>query len=69
MLQTGQRKDRSIGIHFYVLERLKIYRDQTEPLVKFYKDLAASTTRSLKLYAIDGQGDTSDIKVKISDIT
>lgn len=51
-----------------VLERLKVYRDQTEPLVKFYKDLSESKTRPLHYHAIDGQGDTADIKLKISGI-
>jgi adenylate kinase len=51
-----------------VLERLKVYRDQTEPLVKFYMNLSASTTKPLHYYAIEGQGETSEIKQKISDL-
>jgi adenylate kinase len=49
-----------------VLERLKVYSEQTEPLVKFYKDLSGSTTKPLHYYAIDGQGETSEIKQKIA---
>lgn len=52
-----------------VLERLNVYRDQTEPLVKFYNDLSASsTTRPLHYCAIEGTGETSEIKQKISAI-
>ena len=51
-----------------VMERLKVYREQTEPLVGFYKERAARPGNSLSYHAIDGTGDTDDIKNVIFDI-
>lgn len=51
-----------------VMERLKVYREQTEPLVGFYKERAARPGTSLSYHAIDGTGDTDDIKNVIFDI-
>ena len=48
-----------------VKERLNVYRDQTEPLVKFYQDLSNQSNGSLKYSEIEGVGDTNEIKVKI----
>ena len=48
-----------------VKERLNVYRDQTEPLVKFYQDLSSQSNGSLKYSEIEGVGDTNEIKVKI----
>lgn len=51
-----------------VMERLKVYREQTEPLVGFYKERATRPGISLSYHAIDGTGDTDDIKNVIFDI-
>ena len=48
-----------------VLERLRVYREQTEPLVSFYQDLAGKT-EGLAYAAIAGTGSTDEIKDKIS---
>ena len=48
-----------------VKERLNVYRDQTEPLVKFYQDLSSQSNGSLKYSEIEGVGDTNEIKAKI----
>lgn len=48
-----------------VKERLNVYRDQTEPLVKFYQNLSNESNGSLKYSAIQGVGDTSEIKANI----
>lgn len=49
-----------------VMERLRVYREQTEPLVKFYQDLSAASNGSVKYESIAGVGSTDDIKNKIS---
>lgn len=51
-----------------VAERLTVYRDQTEPLVSFYKDLSNKQGSRLSYHTIDGLGDTDDIKTVIFDI-
>jgi adenylate kinase len=48
-----------------VRERLKVYREQTEPLVKFYQDLSSASNGSVMYRAIEGVGSTEDIKSKI----
>lgn len=48
-----------------VVERLRVYREQTEPLVKFYKDLSTASNGSVKYSAINGVGSTDDIKTEI----
>tara|TARA_R110002072_G_scaffold51389_1_gene137869 strand:- start:58985 stop:59641 length:657 start_codon:yes stop_codon:yes gene_type:complete len=59
-----QRKDDEEGT---VIERLRVYREQTEPLVKFYQDLSAASNGSVMYQAIEGVGSTEEIKSKISD--
>ena len=49
-----------------VQERLSVYRDQTEPLVTFYKAMAEKT--SLVYEAINGLGETDDIRNTIFNI-
>lgn len=51
-----------------IRERLKVYKDQTEPLVEFYQSVANQPNSSLTYHAIDGVGATDDIKTKISAI-
>ena len=46
-------------------ERLKVYADQTEPLVQFYQKLSAEAGSTLAYNAIDGLGSTDDISSKI----
>jgi adenylate kinase len=48
-----------------ILERLKVYQEQTEPLVVFYKNLSAQSPDRLRYFAVDGLGDTAEIKLKI----
>ena len=47
-----------------ILERLRVYREQTEPLVGFYKSLADGND-ALSYEAIDGVGDTDAIRTNI----
>ena len=46
-----------------VRERLRVYQEQTAPLVSFYQNVAATT--SVRYSAIDGTGSTDDIRVRI----
>ena len=46
-----------------VRERLRVYQEQTAPLVSFYQNVAATT--SVRYSAVDGTGSTDDIRVKI----
>ena len=48
-----------------VVERLRVYREQTAPLVGFYSTLAQRSDNALGYYVIDGVGSTEDIKQKI----
>lgn len=54
-----QRDDDKEGT---IAERLNVYREQTEPLVNFYKKVADDATQSLRYHAIDGLGETDQIK-------
>ena len=56
LIQRDDDKEETIA------ERLRVYREQTEPLVDFYKKLAEDTNRSLTYHAIDGLGKTEDIR-------
>ena len=46
-----------------VRERLRVYQEQTAPLVSFYQNVAATT--SVQYSAVDGTGSTDDIRVRI----
>ena len=47
-----------------VRERLRVYQEQTAPLVSFYRNVAATT--SVRYSAVDGTGSTDDIRVRIA---
>lgn len=51
-----------------VLERLNVYKDQTEPLVAFYKSMSQAQDSHLTYHAIDGTGETEEVKAVIFDI-
>lgn len=51
-----------------VVERLNVYKEQTEPLVAFYKDISNRLGSELSYHSIDGSGDTDDIKKVVFDI-
>ena len=51
-----------------ILERLKVYREQTEPLVSFYKEMSQKQGSKLSYHKTDGNGDSDDIKNVIFDI-
>ncbi len=51
-----------------VAERLRVYRDQTAPLVNFYKEMSAAQNSQLSYHTIDGLGETDDIKKIVFDI-
>ena len=57
-----QRDDDKEGT---VVERLRVYREQTEPLVKFYKDLSVESNGAVKYQSIAGVGSTDEIKSKV----
>jgi adenylate kinase len=46
-----------------VRERLRVYQEQTAPLVSFYQNVAATT--SVRYSAVDGTGSTDDIRARI----
>ncbi len=49
-----------------IVERLRVYRKQTEPLVNFYQSLANKSDSALTYDAIDGTGDAEEIKNRIT---
>lgn len=51
-----------------IVERLSVYREQTEPLVGFYKDLSNMRDSHLSYHTIDGMGNTDDIRELIFNI-
>jgi adenylate kinase len=51
-----------------ITERLNVYRDQTEPLVSFYKAMSNGPGSVLTYHAISGTGETEGIKDVIFDI-
>ena len=48
-----------------VRERLRVYREQTEPLVSFYRNLAEHSDGRVKYTSISGTGTTEEIKERI----
>ena len=48
-----------------VIERLRVYREQTQPLVGFYQSIAERSESNLRYCAIEGVGSTDDIKQKV----
>ena len=46
-----------------VRERLRVYQEQTAPLVSFYQNVSATT--SVRYSAVDGTGSTDDIRARI----
>ena len=51
-----------------ILERLRVYKAQTEPLVGFYRTLVGRSDESPAYSAIDGTGPTEEVKLKIAAI-
>lgn len=51
-----------------ILERLKVYGEQTEPLVSFYKEMSQKPGSKLSYHKTDGNGNSDDIKNVIFDI-
>lgn len=49
-----------------VIERLRVYREQTQPLIGFYQDMADKSCGNLRYCVIEGVGSTDDIKHKVS---
>ncbi len=47
-----------------VRERLRVYHEQTKPLVGYYTDVAAQSS-GLTFESVDGQGDVSEIRERI----
>ena len=50
-----------------VRERLRVYHEKTEPLVKYYQDLIAKESLSLRYVKVDGTGDIDLVQKQISD--
>jgi adenylate kinase len=48
-----------------IRNRLEVYSNQTEPLVTFYADMAATSDSVLQYAAVDGVGETETIKQEI----
>jgi adenylate kinase len=51
-----------------ITERLNVYREQTKPLVAFYKEMSQKQGSKLSYHKMDGYGDSDDIKNVIFDI-
>ena len=51
-----------------IVERLNVYREQTEPLVSFYKEMSQKRGSKLSYQTTDGSGNSHDIKNVIFDI-
>jgi len=51
-----------------IVERMAVYREQTEPLVTFYKELCNQEGSKLNYYSIDGTGKSAVIRDKIFSI-
>ena len=45
-----------------ITERLKVYREQTEPLVSFYKEMSQKQDSKLSYHKTDGSGNSGDIQ-------
>ena len=57
-----QREDDKESV---VLDRLKVYHDQTQPLIGYYKDQATKIA-SLTYITVDGTADISDVEASIT---
>ncbi len=51
-----------------VIERLSVYREQTAPLVDFYRNMSENSNSSVSYHAIDGLGKTENIRLIIFNI-
>ena len=51
-----------------IVERLNVYREQTEPLVSFYKKMSQEQGNKLSYQKTNGSGDSDDIKDVIFDM-
>ena len=51
-----------------IVERLAVYREQTKPLVLFYKELSGKEGSKLNYYSIDGMGNSTLVRDKILSI-
>ncbi len=49
-----------------IRERLRVYHEQTRPLVEFYSKMAARSGGTLRYCVIDGSGSTEKVKEQIS---
>lgn len=57
-----QRADDSEEV---IRNRLKVYKEQTQPLIQYYKNLAKTELNSTKYYEISGVGEPNEIIAKI----
>lgn len=48
-----------------IIERLSVYRQQTEPLVMFYRGLVGNNKFNLVYFSVDGLGETDSIRDQI----
>ena len=48
-----------------VRHRLKVYRDQTRPLVDYYSNWAGSDAKAPRYRKVEGVGSVDEIKTKI----
>jgi len=59
LVQRDDDKEETIRV------RLEVYKNQTEPLVSFYKNLSADRTASVKYVCVNGVGSTEEISQEI----
>jgi len=65
--QTGEELiQRDDDVESTVRERIRVYHDQTKPLVGYYQGVASSSDE-LKVVCVDGVGDVDEVKKRILD--
>ena len=65
--QTGEELiQRDDDVERTVRERIRVYHDQTKPLVGYYQGVA-SLSDELKVVCVDGVGDVDEVKKRILD--
>jgi len=65
--QTGEELiQRDDDVESTVRERIRVYHDQTKPLVGYYQGVA-SLSDELKVVCVDGVGDVDEVKKRILD--
>lgn len=60
LLDRAQKEGRSDDTRDVIENRLQVYRDETEPLVEFYRERGV-------LHEVDGEGDIAEVRDRVLD--